>query len=244
MASTTWVSELPSSAAARCADARSVWSILMVRCGRRPAALATRRCGNGGGGSQFTAYSRSSASRSWAGARRRTRACTACRLTPRASASGRSGQPASFSAASVADSNSLRPEERSSRRRAAIRSGSTSRGGGAAPAAAPGGGGGGGGPPPPVLGGFRGVVPPDQHCLHVLAQPVGHHLGHRPALAGQARPQALPLLLVQPEGQQPPGALRVHLAAARARSGTGSGSMAATVCSASTRSRYRRVSAE
>ena len=54
MASTTWVSELPSSAAARCADARSVWSILIVRCGRRPVALATRRCGNGGGGSQVT----------------------------------------------------------------------------------------------------------------------------------------------------------------------------------------------
>jgi len=126
MASTTWVSELPSSAAARCADARSVWSILIVRCGRRPVALATRRCGNGGGGSQFATCSRSSASRSWAGARRRTRACTACRLMPRASASGRSGQPASCSAASVADSSSLRPEERSSRRRAAIRSGSTS----------------------------------------------------------------------------------------------------------------------
>ena len=124
MASTTWVSELPSSAAARCAEARSVWSILIVRCGRRPVALATRRCGNGGGGSQGTTCSRSSA-----GARRRTRACTACRLMPSASASGRSGQPASFSAASVADSISLRPEERSSRRRAAIRSGSTSRGG-------------------------------------------------------------------------------------------------------------------
>src|SRR6266581_3190156 len=62
--------------------------------------------------------------------------------------------------------------------------------------------------------------------LYVLAQPVRHHLGHRPALAGQARPEPLPLLLVQPEGQQPPGALRVHLAAASARSGTGPGSAA------------------
>jgi hypothetical protein len=35
MASTTCVSELPSSAAARCADARSVVSILIVRCGAR-----------------------------------------------------------------------------------------------------------------------------------------------------------------------------------------------------------------
>ncbi len=142
MASTTWVSELPSSAAARCADARSVWSILIVRCGRRPAALATRRCGNGGGGSQFTTNSRSSA-----GARRRTRACTACRLMPRASASGRSGQPASFSAASVADSSSLRPEERSSRSRAAIRSGSTGRRGTGERRA------------PPCAGGFGGSSP-------------------------------------------------------------------------------------
>jgi SAM-dependent methyltransferase len=51
MASTTWLSERPSWAAARCAAARSAWSILIVRCGRKPAALATRRCGNGGGGS-------------------------------------------------------------------------------------------------------------------------------------------------------------------------------------------------
>jgi hypothetical protein len=36
---------------------------------------------------------------------------------PSASASERSGQPASFSAASVPDSSSLRPEERSSRAR-------------------------------------------------------------------------------------------------------------------------------
>jgi len=125
MASTTWVSELPSSAAAWCADARRVWSILIVRWGRRPEALATRRCGNGGGGSQGTAGSRSGSRRSRgpARARRRTRACTACRLMPRASASERSGQPASVSAASVPDSTSLRPDERSSRSRAATRSG-------------------------------------------------------------------------------------------------------------------------
>ena len=115
MASTTWVSELPSSAAARCADARSEWSILIVRCGRKPAALAIRRCGKGGGGSQFATWSRSAAA-----ARRRTRACTACRLMPRASASGRNGQPASLSAASVAESRSLCPVARSSRKRAAM----------------------------------------------------------------------------------------------------------------------------
>ena len=145
MASTTWVSELPSSAAAWCAEARSVLSILIVRCGRRPDALATRRCGNGGGGSQGTAGSRSS----WgpARARRRTRACTACRLTPRASASERSGQPASVSAASVPDSSSLRPDERSSRSRVATRSGS--RGPGVW-----------GGGQPPMTGGVTGGVPP------------------------------------------------------------------------------------
>src|SRR6516225_12243274 len=53
MVSTTWLSELPSRAAAWCAADRSVWSILIVRCGRYPFALASRRCGNGGGGSQF-----------------------------------------------------------------------------------------------------------------------------------------------------------------------------------------------
>jgi hypothetical protein len=120
MASTTWLSERPSWAAARCAAARSAWSILIVRCGRKPAALAIRRCGNGGGGSQL-----STCSRSCPDTRRRTRACTACGLMPRASASGRSGQPASVSAASVADSRSLRPDERSSHSRAATRSGST-----------------------------------------------------------------------------------------------------------------------
>ena len=154
MASTTWVSELPSSAAARCADARSVWSILMVRCGRRPAALATRRCGNGGGGSHGTTLSRCAA-----GVRRRTRACTACRLMPRASASERSGQPASVSAASVADSSSLRPEERSSRSRAANRSGSTGRGGTGERAAPPKGGPGGWVPPEGRAGGFGGSSP-------------------------------------------------------------------------------------
>ncbi len=97
----------------------SAWSILIVRCGRSPFALASRRCGNGGGGSQFVTRPRSSA-----GIRRRMRRCTACLLMPSASASGRSGQPASLSPASVADSRSLRPDERSSRSRAAIRSGS------------------------------------------------------------------------------------------------------------------------
>jgi hypothetical protein len=51
MASTTWLSELPSRAAAWCAADRSAWSILIVRCGRSPWALASRRCGKGGGGS-------------------------------------------------------------------------------------------------------------------------------------------------------------------------------------------------
>jgi hypothetical protein len=120
MDSTTWLSELPSCAAAWCAAARRPWSILIVRCGRSPFALASRRCGNGGGASRFVTRPRSSA-----GTRRRTRRCTACLLMPSASASGRSGQPASLSAASVADSRSLRPDERSSRSRAAIRSGNT-----------------------------------------------------------------------------------------------------------------------
>ncbi len=120
MVSTTWLSELPSCAAAWCAAERKAWSILIVRCGRSPFALASRRCGNGGGGSQFVTRPRNSA-----GIRRRMRRCTACLLMPSASASGRSGQPASFSAASVADSRSLRPDERSSRSRPAIRSGST-----------------------------------------------------------------------------------------------------------------------
>ena len=85
MVSTTWVSELPSSAAAWWADARSAWSILIVKCGRCPFALAPRRCGNGGGGSKFVTWPRSSA-----GTRRRMRRCTACLLMPSASASGRS----------------------------------------------------------------------------------------------------------------------------------------------------------
>src|SRR5262249_8448855 len=120
MASPPWVGELPPSAPAPCADARSAGSGLMVTGGRRRAALAIGRCGKGGGGSHGTV-----ASRRAAGVRRRTRACTACRLMPSASASERSGQPASVSAASVADSSSLRPEERSSRSRVATRSGST-----------------------------------------------------------------------------------------------------------------------
>jgi hypothetical protein len=47
MVSTTWLSELPSCAAAWCAAARSVWSILIVRCGRSPFALASRRRAGG-----------------------------------------------------------------------------------------------------------------------------------------------------------------------------------------------------
>jgi hypothetical protein len=125
MVSTTWLSELPSRAAAWWAADRSAWSILIVRCGRRPCALASRRCGKGGGGS----YPGTRAP-GWPGPRRRMRPCTACLLTPRASASERSGQPASLRAASVADSISVRPDERSSRSRAATRSGS--RGGSAA----------------------------------------------------------------------------------------------------------------
>ncbi len=160
---------------------------------------------------------------------------------PSASASGRSGQPASFSAASVADSSSLRPEERSSRSSAAMRSGSR-------PAAAP------------ARQAPRGVAP-GQHSVHVLAQAVRHHLGHRAALAGQARPQLLPLLLVQPEGQQqaprpvavlahPAAAVTPARAAAAARAaapgpGPSAGTpswaapapLAVTVCSAATRSR-------
>ena len=140
MDSTTWLSELPSCAAAWCAAARKAWSILIVRCGRSPFALASRRCGNGGGGSQFVTRPRSSA-----GIRRRMRRCTACLLMPSASASGRSGQPASLSAANVADSRSLRPDERSSRSRAAIRSGS--RGGSGRRIASASAGGSGGSPP-------------------------------------------------------------------------------------------------
>ena len=158
MASTTWVSELPSSAAAWCADVRSVWSILIVRCGRRPDALATRRCGNGGGGSHGTAGSRSGSRSPDPPVRRRTRACTACRLTPRASASERSGQPASVSPASVPDSSSLRPDERSSRSRAATRSGSRGQGVPGVPAGARGYGAGAGSAH--GRGGLGGIVPP------------------------------------------------------------------------------------
>ena len=99
----------------------------------------------------------------------------------------------------------------------------------------------GGGQGPMIAGGvWGGIVPPGQH---VLAQPIGHDLGHRPAVAGQPRPQPLPLLLVQPERQQPPRPLRLHLATARARPAAGTESTAGVVRSASTRSRYRRVSA-
>ena len=54
---------------------------------------------------------------------------------------------------------------------------------------------------------LAGVAVP--RALYVLAQAVGHDLGHGAALAGQARPQAPSLLLVKPEGQQQ--AFRGHL---------------------------------